>query len=512
MTLLPKRSLRTKLQVLILGTAGGALLLACAALLAHDVSASRDALARRLGNEARIIGASCRAALVFGDPKVVQENIASLVAEPHVLAAAVYDAKRRLVAGYRREGLSSSVPLPVPTVPAGSSFSRVRLVLTQPIDFPDHPLGWIAVEAELLELTERTTRLFGAMAVTIATSVVLALLLSAGFQRAILGPILELADVARKVSRTRDYSVRLTRRSEDEVGDLFDGVNEMLTQIQARDTELLDHRFRLEEEVRSRTSELVGANQQLGREVAERRQAEEEVAARNRDLETLLHVTSHDLREPLRAIESFSQLLVQRHHAQLDEKAEDFLRRIDRGAARMSSLLDDILTLSRAQRQELTLEEVSLGELVREALAGLENRLRESQAKLRIAPGLPVLRVNRTWATQAIYNLLSNALKFTRPGETPRIEVEPCHEDGQAGILIRDHGPGVRPDHAERIFQLFQRDVDRSVEGTGAGLAIVRQVAERHRGRAWVRPGSDGGSEFLLTFGQSEPARERSAS
>ena len=77
----------------------------------------------------------------------------------------------------------------------------------------------------------------------------------------------------------------------------------------------------------------------------------------------------------------------------------------------------------------------------------------------------------------------------------------------QVGIVVRDRGPGVPPEHAERIFQLFQRAVGREVEGTGAGLAIVRQVAERHGGRAWVRPREGGGAEFILTFGATNPQK-----
>ena len=117
----------------------------------------------------------------------------------------------------------------------------------------------------------------------------------------------------------------------------------------------------------------------------------------------------------------------------------------------------------------------------------------------------PRLTVNRTWATQGIYNLLVNALKFRRDGQPPDIEVDgysaPGEERTPIGIVVRDRGPGVSPEHAERIFQLFQRAVGREIEGTGAGLAIVRQVAERHGGRAWVEPREGGGSQFILTFG-----------
>ena len=168
-------------------------------------------------------------------------------------------------------------------------------------------------------------------------------------------------------------------------------------------------------------------------------------------------------------------------------------------------MIADILALSRVQRMELPAEEVDGESLVREALHRLEDKVREANATVRVSPSLPRLTVNRTWATQGIYNLLVNALKFRRDGEPPDIEVDGYSAPGEdhipIGIVVRDRGPGVSPEHAERIFQLFQRAVGREIEGTGAGLAIVRQVAERHGGRAWVEPREGGGSQFILTFG-----------
>jgi signal transduction histidine kinase len=229
--------------------------------------------------------------------------------------------------------------------------------------------------------------------------------------------------------------------------------------------------------------------------------ANEEIRQRNRDLETLLYVASHDLREPLRAIENFSRMVSDRYRERLDEKGRDFLQRVVRAAGRMNRLLEEILQLSRAQRMEAPAEVIPARLLVHEALGLLAARISETEARVRVLDDLPDLYVNATWATQAIYNLLLNALKFTRPGEVPEVEVGPFREGGQIGLAIRDRGPGIAPEHAERIFDLFQRAVGQEIEGTGAGLAIVRQIAERHGGRSWVLTRKGGGSEFFLTFG-----------
>lgn len=254
--------------------------------------------------------------------------------------------------------------------------------------------------------------------------------------------------------------------------------------------------------------ELSRLNAGLERESAERDRAHAEVAAKNRDLETLLYVTSHDLREPLRAIENFSRIVYERYVDSLDSKGRDFLRRVIQGAKRLNQLLDDILMLSRSQRMGPPSEEVDGASIVHEALQRLEAKISSANAQIRVAKHFPELRVDKVWATQAIYNLIANSLKFTRDGEPPDVEIIPYRPAGShtraVGIAVRDHGPGVAPEHAERIFQLFQRAVGREVEGTGAGLAIVRQIAERHGGNAWVEPREGGGSEFIIAFGPTE--------
>ncbi|MGQ0633883.1 MAG: sensor histidine kinase [Planctomycetaceae bacterium] len=239
-------------------------------------------------------------------------------------------------------------------------------------------------------------------------------------------------------------------------------------------------------------------------DVTDRKRSEEEIQRKNRDLETLLFVTSHDLREPLRAIHNFARLVSERCAPQLDESGRDFLRRVVRGAERLDRLLEDVLTLSRAQRSIEPSSDVALGPVVADVLQQLDARIEGSAATIRIDPDLPRLRGDRRWITQAVYNLVSNALKFTRGNETPQIDVVAYRphagEPTGRGLVVCDRGPGVPAGCGERIFQLFQRAVGREVEGTGAGLAIVRQIAEQHGGSAWHRAREGGGSEFVALF------------
>ena len=251
---------------------------------------------------------------------------------------------------------------------------------------------------------------------------------------------------------------------------------------------------------------------ETNRDITQQRRSEETILKKNKDLETLLHVTSHDLKEPLRAIESFSILLQERYANRLDEKGQDFLRRIVRATQRLDQLLTDILDLSRAQRMEPPVSEVEAELLVQEVLRRLENRINQTRAKIVIHSPLPRLRVNTTWAIQGIYNLMTNALKFVPEGETPDVEISAfseidLHGMEHAGLIVQDRGHGIPTDQQERIFELFRRAVGREVEGTGAGLAIVRQVAERHGGRAWATSRDGGGSNFFITFGGQPPIK-----
>lgn len=239
-----------------------------------------------------------------------------------------------------------------------------------------------------------------------------------------------------------------------------------------------------------------------------------ELAQRNKDLKALLYVISHDLREPLRAIRNFSGLVVDREYDSLGESSRDMLNRVIRGAERLDQLLSDVLTLSRAQRAEPASGKVSSGKIVKEVLTDLQATIDRSSANVQVDGELPKLEVDAFWLRQAIHNLVTNALKFTKEGEVPELTIQPyCYDPANsedkkrlgverpmAGLLFEDKGPGVEDHQRERIFGLFQRGVGREVPGTGAGLAIVAQVAERYGGRVWVEDAPNGGSKFFLAF------------
>lgn len=233
------------------------------------------------------------------------------------------------------------------------------------------------------------------------------------------------------------------------------------------------------------------------------KEAESLLELRNKDLRTMLYVISHDLREPLRAIRNFSDLLKDDYADALDDRGRDMMTRVAKGAQRLDRLLSDVLLLSRAQRAGAVEGSIEMDEVLADVLQELRPVIERSGGSVRVVGELPALKGERLWLRQAVYNLVSNALKFTRIGEPPQVEVlayTPAAGEHRVGLVVRDRGPGVEPGQREAVFGLFQRGVGREVPGTGAGLAIVARVAKRYGGRAWVRDRAGGGSEFVFVI------------
>jgi signal transduction histidine kinase len=223
------------------------------------------------------------------------------------------------------------------------------------------------------------------------------------------------------------------------------------------------------------------------------------------EFEVLLFAISHDLREPLHAIGGFSDMLEIRYKEKLDQRGRDYVHRIKRATNRLRQLLADMQQLYEIRLGvELTTQATEGEKIVQLALERLASQIKTSEANIQLATSWPIFEVNPKWASQAVYELVNNALKYTVNDQAPEIEIALYDGPEGQGICVRDRGPGVPEKYAEKIWILFRRTVGREVAGTGAGLAIVRQIAERHHGHAWVEARNGGGSEFVITFRSSK--------
>ena len=251
------------------------------------------------------------------------------------------------------------------------------------------------------------------------------------------------------------------------------------------------------------------SNDRLKLENAERRKAEkrnqeliESLNAKNRELDQFAYIASHDLREPLRTVSNYVEVLSEDYGNILDGEGKDLLSTIHRATDRMRSLIETLLQYSRIGRSEVP-REVCLREPVDEALENLALRVEESGARVTIGE-LPVVEGFQVALRQLFQNLLANALKFHLPGHPPRIEVEGITKGRWVEIYVRDHGIGMNKSDQGKIFELFtQLETSDIKEGLGIGLAFCQKIVQLHYGTITVESEPGKGCTFTITLPSS---------
>lgn len=479
-------SIRKKLTWISMLTSGTALVLACSAFLAYEWAAFRGEILARVSTQAQIVGSNSASALLFEDQRSAELTLAGLKAEPEVRVAALYTREGRLFASYRRQGQGAESPLPQL---AGlqhdqHSFDGGSLVLFRQIAENNEALGTVYIESDLQGMDQRVKRYAAILLLVLGISFLAALFISSRLQPLIARPVLQLAETAGIVSRQRDYSVRARPGNRDEVGLLIETFNQMLAQIEERDTELQEARGELENRVAERTAEL---------------------QASNRELEAFTYSVSHDLRAPLRQVHGFARVISERCGEQLDPQGQAYLKRVEDGASQMGRLIDDLLNLARLGRRELRRQPISLAPLVQEVRDELLGEVNGRNVEWRVQ-ALPEVDCDRGLMRLVFANLLGNALKYTRPREVAVIEVGQKVENGESTIYVRDNGVGFNMKYADKLFGVFQR-LHRSdeFEGTGVGLATVQRIVHKHGGRIWAESAPERGATFSFTLGNGTP-------
>jgi PAS domain S-box-containing protein len=243
--------------------------------------------------------------------------------------------------------------------------------------------------------------------------------------------------------------------------------------------------------------EILKLNEGLERRVLERNA---ELQASNRELEAFTYSVSHDLRGPLRHIDGFSKLLLEECSADLPENARRYLSRIRDGTRRMGMMVNDLLNLTHMGHKELSMQLTGLSSLLEEAIRDLQPEMAGREIEWRIGK-LPFVECDAALMKQVFANLLSNALKFTRPRERAVIEVGETTQDGRAVIFVRDNGVGFSMKYVDKLFGVFQRlHRPEDFEGTGIGLAAVQRIVHKHRGRVWAEGELNKGATFYFTL------------
>jgi light-regulated signal transduction histidine kinase (bacteriophytochrome) len=285
-------------------------------------------------------------------------------------------------------------------------------------------------------------------------------------------------------------------------------------ELEATNREVMMLTLELEQRVADRTAQLSAANLELRREIAERLRGEQEIIALNKDLderarqltaaneelEAFSSSVSHDLRSPLTRVISYAALLKETAGPKVTEKEQSYIDKMCSAGRQMVTLIDDLLRLSHASKADLSHTSVELNGLVDSIVQDLQEEMRGREILWK-RPHLPVVSADRALLRQVFVNLISNALKYTRPRNPAEIEIAACGTPEEWTFCVRDNGVGFSPENVAKLFGAFQRLHTRDeFEGTGIGLANVRRIIQRHGGRVWAdaRPGA--GAVFFFTL------------
>lgn len=300
--------------------------------------------------------------------------------------------------------------------------------------------------------------------------------------------------ITRHVDRLVDTTARLTAGElgartgvgplPGELGQLGRAIDSMADSLQQRDRQLRESHENLEKQVDARTRELADSNQQL---------------------ESFSYSISHDLRAPLRAIDGFSQILLNEHAASLLPEGRRLLELVVRNSKHMAQLIDDLLAFSKLGRQEVVRSDLNMAEMVRDVYLDLTTPPGPVKVDFNVLP-MPHARGDAAMIRQVWFNLIDNALKFSSRQARPVIEVGAKSIDNELHFFVRDNGVGFDPARANKLFHVFQRlHSSSSFPGTGVGLAIVQRILHKHGGRVWAENALPQGACFYFTLPEARP-------
>ena len=613
--------IQRKLMSVILLTCAVALSLMCIVYIVLEYISFRQSVQRDISTLGAVIAANSSAALAFDSPEDAAEVLSALSAEQSIVAASLYDNNGNIFAYYPSD--TSSQIFPAARQSRYYWFQDGHVVGFEPVIQKGEKLGVLYIKSDLAEMYRQLGYYALIGLALIMISLLVAFIFSKMLQRTISEPILALKQTAKAISEKRDYSVRALKTGNDEVGDLTDTFNQMLTEIQHQNSEIMAFNQTLEQKVKERTRQLqeqrdfvetiinssvdlvmvfdremnylmvnerisdyynrpredfIGKNMldifphllntrmydnlqkalsgeyvhdqsyksrtlnkffesffiplkdknddvygvlMIGHDITgivESRDKLErvntELMKSNRDLEQFAYVASHDLQEPLRKIQTFTQLMGD--HFGNEAELQKYQAKINQSSGRMKQLIQDMLNFSRISNSEEAFEETDLNLILENLIIDFELLLREKEAKIN-HPNLPTIYGIPMQLSQLFANIIGNSLKYTERRPVIDITCKKLTPDEVKTHQIlkkdmtyyemdfSDNGIGFEPQYSEQIFAIFQRlHGKQTYSGTGIGLALCKKIVENHHGLIFATGEPGEGATFTIILPEKQ--------
>jgi signal transduction histidine kinase/ActR/RegA family two-component response regulator len=493
-------SVRAKLLALLMATSGAAVILASGAIYVYDSRNMLRVMSEDLGSLADVAGANSVAAMAFGDVAASNEILAALSLKPGVVAAALYTKDGNLFASFRRrDAAGERIPLHVATPVT----EKNRTTVVRPIKLSEDLAGYIYIASDHSEIVRRQIQSAELLVAIVAGTMLVLYLLSLTLQGIISTPILALANTAREVAATKNYSLRaVNAERNDEIGALVHNFNGMVAQMEEHESRLLVHGAELESLVTARTSELAAAKERA--EVANKAKSE------------FLANMSHEIRTPMNGVIGMTALALE---TDVTAEQRGYLELVASSADSLLTIINDILDFSKMEAGKLSLDQVEfdLRTSIDDTMRLFAPRAEEKKIRLAhsVDSELPRLLIaDPGRLRQIVVNLVGNAIKFTEKGEVV-LRVDRGDRDSEGDVMhlsVTDTGIGIQADKQSAIFDSFaQADASttRKFGGTGLGLSIVAQLTRLMGGRIWVESEFGLGSTFHIAIPfQSLPINE----